>query len=625
MKMRELVYTVKLETKGIKEQIDKVETQFDNLKKKIESVEASLNQLGTTGSNVFKQFATAMSKARGDTGEIAKNVKTMKDEMNGIKTQKLSQGLFIPSRRGKKGGASAGGGLTVGDDALGATQFDQDASLAKKRGNSFLTGLLGAHALESPAHFIGAKVNVIAQKFAQMAMQRMAEASKVFEATIEARAVSRTLLSNKAESEGVSADVIMERAQQNANEFARNTIFSERQALIAQGAMAEGGMSTDLATSQKNMETLMNATIARYNKINVSEGQIQRQMGMIARFAQTGKAGNLKAQVTGFGGEDFIKKVEAEQNIQTRFNMIMDLFEKNIGGLADKVKMENQAMFRNIIEQNRTEEINKGRLGELGLAFETLYQSINNNLAPAFIAFGEALLPLVEMINSLTMSDKDKADKGTKYLESILTEEEKAKLGGAKTDEERNQILASAKYNYNAKFAEDAGTRKVIEDVSAMDTQNLTSQQRDDALAIINKELASNKDISDSYLALKSAGVKPTEEQEKAYKLSIAQGEVLEGSKMQIEGAWSKDEKKIAQGMATENFGIAKMNKMEAEKANETQKTVESQAQLKASTDSLTEAIKSLSAVIGKGGDSSAINAIIKNGQPKLPAGQTGA
>lgn len=479
MILEEVTYIAKINNKTAQKNIEDLNKSFEKLVGNVIVADKLVQDFGNNGKearNIFKEMAKYSS-------DIKKNM----------------QGIKVPKMGGRGFGGGKGGG------GFGKSPQQDDFS------KSFMSGLVQSNVLESPKHFLGRLVSQAVQKFTQFSIRKLDETGSMFQDIVEARAVTKTMISNKAIEEGVDPRMAIKTAEANADKFAKDSIFSTRQALIAQGALAEGGATLAQASSEKRIATLLDATIAKYNKIDVSEGQIQKLSGMYSRAIQSGKFGTLKSQIQGFGGKEFLDAFE-KANVKDRFDMLFDLLEKNIGGLADNVRRENQTLAKSIIERNRAEEIAKNDLGELGLSIKTVTESIENNMTPAVKVVGEGLLSMLSYINKLTKPDEAKIDRASKLVNLNPTEQKE--LGSMKTIEEQKQYVAEKLWNRNAGIAKKLSEKDVLD---IQGTEQLSQDERKAKIAELNKvrrnaqAIINAKEFSDEF------GYDLTPEQQKEY------------------------------------------------------------------------------------------------------------
>ncbi|MGL5232877.1 MAG: hypothetical protein ACRC7W_06060, partial [Fusobacteriaceae bacterium] len=314
----------------------------------------------------------------------------------------------------------------MADKESGRNKFSRFSTF-KTGTESVITGLTGNKLAGGVAGLMiaGAIGSAIKVGFRET-RARMEEARNARTGIIEARAVSGTFLRNMAIQEGRDPNAVVKEAQKNARAYAKNTIFNERQTLIAQGALAEGGAGTKRSISPKYINSLLDATIARYNKSDVSEAQIQKMAQMVSRVAQTGKFGLLKAQFLP-AGEKWINKVE-KSSVEQRYEMLFDYMQKSMGGLAQRIKTEDMTNYLAIEQRNRTQALLTGEIGKLGTEFDTLSQSLKNNLNPLMTSFAKEINLAMQYINKATMSKDDKFETNYNRLKGLMSKEQVAQI-----------------------------------------------------------------------------------------------------------------------------------------------------------------------------------------------------
>lgn len=368
------------------------------------------------------------------TKQIRLNTGMIKKDLGSTRQIRLGGGSGGNRRAPEGSGTGVGGGL-----AYSAQAHPLMSALYRGLGMSTLLhfGGVGAGFLQMGVQ----QLVKMAQQGIRMAFQTAQEGSEVRKGSIEAQAVSGTFIKNKAMEEGLDPDEVNAVAIKNAERFAQTTAFTKRQALIVQGALVEGGMGTKDSTTEKTIKTVLDRVVAKYNKLDVTESNIQVFTNMLATASTSGKFAKL--QFLKQEGEQFKKEFENASPAK-RWDMMLKSMEKSSNGLADAVVRSDNSMYASTMQRNRAETALSGRIGRLGMDFETITQSIKTSLIPAMD---------VVMIM---------ANKMAKNVNEILTpEEELAKQTAIKfklTEEQMKDVNTSSSIKLaNMKLSKYAG------------------------------------------------------------------------------------------------------------------------------------------------------------------------
>lgn len=370
-----------------------------------------------------------MSKSLGRGAESMKDIRTNASD---LPRNIVGRGEFVKGS-GRGGGSSKGGYRGM---------LSQDKPI--------ISGFLRGIGMSTVLHY-GGVLSAGTQMATEMAVgglreavratiQKISESADLRKDIFEARATSKTMLRNRAEIEGVDPDAVTRKAQENAKRFAASTIFTERQTLIAQGAMAEGGLRSTKSMDTKYIKTMLDATVAHYNKINITESNVQVLTQQLSRAASTGKLEKLGVKFR-MAGQDWVDKFE-KASMEDRWEMMMKHLESTVGGISDNIRAENRLLAENIYQSNRSQQLMSERLGDIGIRFKTNLESIGNNLTPVFESLGRGLVRFTNMINDMTSKDSARARREAEKLG--LKQEVIDKISKARTEKEAMRIFYEA-------------------------------------------------------------------------------------------------------------------------------------------------------------------------------------
>lgn len=445
MQLRKLTYVVNVDTTKAHQKIKNIDTRFSSLIKNLEKIDTMLGKKDFSKNNVFSQIGSQIDKNTSNMMDFNKQLgksvtysRMLKANLGLSKAPKMPIEFpfgqpRLPKQPKGRGGDKGGfeGGL-----AYGAREHPISSALMRGLGMSTLLHFGGIGAGVTQMVTEGVKKVVI--QGMRYTYQMSQQASDTRQGALEARATSRTFITNKAEEEGVDAQDAFKKASANAKKFAQTTLFTERQALIAQSAMAEGGLSTKKAGDINSVKNVLDATIGRYNKVNITEGNIQMFINQLATASLSGKFGKLKTRFE-TAGEDWISTFE-KANTEKRWDMMLSYLEKTSGGLADTILREDTALARLINQQNRQETLMSSTFGETGMKIKTFGTSISNNLTPLMNHLAIGLKNVLNVVDKITNKGAQRASQ--QAISFGLSEEVRNKISSAKTDEEAKKILA---------------------------------------------------------------------------------------------------------------------------------------------------------------------------------------
>jgi hypothetical protein len=382
---------------------------------------------GTSRLNKQLQMTDRLTKS------IRDNTQQIKGNLNSTRAPRVAGATPRMGGRGRSGSiASQNGGL-----AFSAQENPYQSALYRGLGMStlLLFGGVGPGFVQ-----MGVQMAVKAIMSAvQTTFKSAQEGADFRKGILEAGATSQTFLTNKAEEEGLNAIEVNKIAKANALSFAKSTVFTQRQALVAQAGLVEGGMSTGRATDMKTLSTILDRTIARYNKVNVSEQNIQTFINQLANASVTGKVGRLAFfRQEGQDWMDSFLKAKPEE----RWDMMLKAMEKSSDGLAETIANSDKVLTLSILQANRKESEFSGRLGRLGMEFETLKTSMITNMIKPMEIFVMVTNKLAREINHMGASDLQKREQlATRFG---VSQEEMEKIRRLGTEREQSAEFKKA-------------------------------------------------------------------------------------------------------------------------------------------------------------------------------------
>ncbi len=496
MQLRKLTYVVNVDTTKAHQSLKNIDTRFNALMSSMQRIDKLLANKDFSKSSVFAKIGTQIdsntSKLADFNKQLGKSVtysNVLKANFASMKTGTFSTPFSFGSQGGqgkvnerilkdidgikkynKKDLPNTLGKLIYGDNYAPykrtlAPIVEEKVRKVKPKMPSFVkhsgkglpysaqqhpisSAIMRGMGMSTLLHFGGplaGLVQMIAEGTKRIAIQGVRysyqmsqQAADVRQGVLEARGTSKTYLKNKAIDEGVDGDEVYKKASANARKFAQSTLFTERQALIAQSALAEGGLSTKKSGDIKSVANVLDATIGRYNKINITEGNIQTFIGQLSNASLSGKFNKLKP-VFATAGKDFMEAFE-KADVEKRWDMMISYLEKKSGGLADTILREDTALARLVFQQNRQETLLSGAFGETGMNIKLLSTSISNNLVPLMGRFAVGIQKVLNIVDKHTA-------KGGQRASSIavgfgMSKEVREQIANAYTDEHARSILA---------------------------------------------------------------------------------------------------------------------------------------------------------------------------------------